>query len=99
MIGSSGKVGSGHYHKHEVTKCLHESGEAKLDVGEKMGTGAKTSYSQLKQEREAFSLQERLTGGLRGLFSRASDFWRRLGEEGTPGQDGPAGKEIGRAHV
>lgn len=92
MIGSSGKVGSGHYHKHEVTKCLHESGEAKLDVGEKMGAGAKTSYYQLKQEREAFSLQEWLTGGLRGLLSRASDFWRRLGEEGTPGQDGSAGK-------
>lgn len=87
MIGSSGKVGSGNYHKHEVTKCLHESGAAKGEAGGKTGAGARTSFSRIQQEQRTFSLQEWLADGLRGLFSRASGFWRRLGEEGSAGRD------------
>lgn len=90
MIGSSGKVGSGNYHKHEVTKCLHESGAAKGEAGGKTGAGARTSFSRIQQEQRTFSWQEWLADGLRGLFSRASEFWRRLGEEGTAGRDGLA---------
>lgn len=90
MIGSSGKVGSGNYHKHEVTKCLHESGAAKGEAGGKTGAGARTSFSRIQQEQRTFSLQEWLADGLRGLFSKASGFWRRLGEEGTAGQGGLA---------
>lgn len=100
MIGSSGKVNSGGYHNHEVTKCIHESGAAKLEAGRKTGTGMEASASQLRQEQKAFSLQELLAGGLRDMLSKISDFWRRMGEEGTAGRDesaGEAGKGTGTA--
>lgn len=102
MIGSSGKVNSGNYHKHEVTKCMHESGAAKLEAGGKMGAGMEASSSQLRQEQKTFSLQELLTGGLRDMLSRVSGFWRRMGEEGTASREESARKaekEIGTAII
>ena len=83
MIGGSGKVNSGNYHKHEVTKCIHESGAAKIEDGGKMRAGMNASSSLIRQERKTFSLQEWLTDGMRDLLSRVSGFWRRMGEEGT----------------
>ncbi len=83
MIGGSGKVNSGNYHKHEVTKCIHESGAAKIEDGGKMRAGMNASSSLIRQERKTFSLQEWLTDGMRDLLSRVSGFWRKMGEEGT----------------
>lgn len=100
MIGSSGNVNSGGYHKHEVTKCLHESRIGQFEAGGKMAAGINASSSQLRQEQKAFSLQEWLTGGLQTLFARASGFWNRLGEEGRNVQEENAleeGKRTGSA--
>lgn len=100
MIGSSGSVHSGAYHKHEVTKCLHESRTGQLEAGGKMAAGIKPSPSQVRQEQKAFSLQELLTGGLRSLFAKVSGFWNRLGGEGTNVQEENAreeGKRTGTA--
>lgn len=69
MIGGSGKVNSGNYHKHEVTKCIHESGAAKIEDGGKMRAGMNASSSLIRQERKTFSLQEWLTDGMRDLLS------------------------------
>lgn len=96
MIESSGNVNSGSYHKHEVTKCLHESRAAKAEAGGRMAAGIKASSSQLRQEQKDFSLHELFMDGLRNLFTRASGFWKGLGEEDRAVQEGNERKEGNR---
>lgn len=88
MIGSSGNINpnSYHTHKHEITKCLHETKSAKPEGGSGLSAGIKASATQLKQERESFSLRELLTDGLRSLFTKATGFWGRLGAEDGQGK-------------
>lgn len=83
MIGNSGNINLNNYntHKHEVTKCLHETRRAKPEGGGAPAAGAGSSVSQVRQEKIEFSLKELLADGLRGLLAKASGFWAKQGAQ------------------
>ena len=74
--------GQSHVHRHEITKCLHETSDGMLkgNMGAAAG-GMKAAGMQAQPQKEGFSLRDFFADGFRSLISRASGFWARLGEE------------------
>lgn len=74
--------GQTNIHRHEITKCLHETSDGTLkgSMGAAAG-GMKAARMQSQPQKDNFSLRGFLADGFRSLISRASAFWRRLGEE------------------
>ena len=71
-----------HVHRHEITKCLHETTEGMPKGSMASGAGGmKAAGMQPQPRKESFSLRDFFADRFRGLISRASGFWARLGEE------------------
>ncbi len=71
-----------HVHRHEITKCLHETTEGMPKGSMASGAGGmKAAGVQPQPRKESFSLRDFFADRFRGLISRASGFWARLGEE------------------
>lgn len=96
MIGNSGNINPNNYdtHKHEVTKCLHETRKVKPGGGGAPASGTSISVPRIRQEQKDISLRELLADGLRGLFTKVSGFWAKQGMHEN--RENPAQEEKGK---
>lgn len=83
-----------HTHNHAVTKCLHETHDAKLKSGGSMSGAFRLGTRQEAQKQESFSLKGMLWDGWKNLFSRTSGVFGKIWSNGKAGlENGTSGKE------